>query len=140
MKKTTDELIKILKSKNSVEEYFHENSEEIIFDTLPELLETHLKNKGISKSEAIENSQIEKHYGYQIFSGLKRPSRDKLIMLCFGLELKLGQFQQALKKAGWGELYPRDRRDSVIIFAIYHQLNVMETNDMLYDMKLKILE
>ena len=140
MKKSTEELIKILENKNSVEEYFSENSEEILFDTLPELLEIHLKNKGLNKSEVLESSQIEKHYGYQIFSGLKNPSRDKLIMLCFGLKLNLNQFQQVLKKSGWGMLYPRDRRDSVIIFAIHHKLNVMDTNDMLYEMKLKILE
>ncbi|MBR1730907.1 MAG: XRE family transcriptional regulator [Ruminococcus sp.] len=140
MKKKTQELIEIIKQKDSVEDYFAENAEEIMFDDLTQILELFLRKKGLTKSEALDASQIEKHYGYQIFSGLKTPSRDKVVMLCFGLGLSLDEVQQVLKKAGYGELYPRDRRDSVIIFAFHHKLSVMETNEILYELRIKILE
>ncbi len=140
MKKKTQELLNILKNKNDIYEYFSENSQEIMFDSLPDILYFFLNKKGKSKSEVLDNAQIEKHYGYQIFSGAKNPSRDKLIMLCFGLELQLDEIQQILKKVAYGELYPRDRRDSVIIFAILHNLSIIDTNEMLYEMNLKLLE
>lgn len=140
MKKKTQELISILESKDDIYEYFTENCQEIMFDYLPDILDLFLKKQGKTKGEVLEKAQIERHYGYQIFSGTKNPSRDKLIMLCFGMELQLDEIQQILKKCSFGELYPRDRRDSVIIFAIHHNLSIMDTNEMLYEMNLKLLE
>lgn len=140
MKKKTDELLAILKNKNDIHEYFSENCEEIMFDSLQDILEMFLKKKGKTKSEVLDSALLEKHYGYQIFSGMKNPSRDKLIMICFGLELSLDEIQQILKKCSYGVLYPRDRRDSVIIFAVHHKLSVIDTNELLYEMNLKLLE
>jgi DNA-binding phage protein len=140
MKKKTQELLTILESKDDIYEYFTENCEEIMFDSLQDILEIFLKKKGKTKSEVLDAAQLEKHYGYQIFSGMKNPSRDKLIMICFGLELNLDEIQQILKKSAYGTLYPRDRRDSVIIFAIHHKLSIIDTNELLYEMNLKLLE
>ncbi len=140
MKKTTEELLKSLKSKKTLEEYFSDNHSEIFFESLPEIIEFFIASKKLTKSEVIRKSQIERHYAYQIIGGEKKPSRDKLIMLCFGLELTLDEMGQVLKKCGYSELYPRDLRDSVIIFSVYHNMSLMDTNELLFDMKLKILQ
>ena len=39
MKKSTDELMKILRSKDSVDDYFQENDSEIFFGSLTELIQ-----------------------------------------------------------------------------------------------------
>lgn len=140
MKKKTDKLLKMLKNGDTIEEYFSNNIDEIYPDNVSDLLSYFLKVKGIKKSEAIKNSGIERNYGYQIFSGIKTPSRDKVIMLCFGLKLTISEAQSFLKKCRYSELYTRDRRDAVVIFHITHNNNIMELNESLYDFNLPLFE
>ena len=128
MNKKTDDLFKILENGENIGDYFSENIEEIYPDSIPEILAYFLKEKGL----------IEKHYGYQIFSGTKKPSRDKVIMLCFGMGLNLRETQSFLKKCTYSELYPRNRRDAVVIFCLQHDCSIMETNDILYEYSLPV--
>ena len=106
MNKKTDDLFKILENGENIGEYFSENIEEIYPDSIPEILAYFLKEKGLTKSQVLDNSLIEKHYGYQIFSGTKKPSRDKVIMLCFGMGLNLRETQSFLKKCTYRKFWP----------------------------------
>lgn len=138
--KKTDDLYKALSEKRSIDEYFAENSDEMLFDTVADLLNFRIASEKLSKIEVINRSGIEKHYGYQILNGTKNPSRDKLIMLGFGIGLPINEMNHLLKKSGYGELYPRDARDSVIVFALLHHMDVISTNELLYEKHLKLLE
>lgn len=138
--KKTDDLYKALGEKKNIDEYFSEHGDEMLFDTVADLLEFSISNKKLSKSEVISRSGIEKHYGYQILSGAKNPSRDKLIMLGFGIGMDADELNRLLKKCGYGELYPRDARDSVIIFSLLHRMDVIATNELLYEKHLRLLE
>lgn len=140
MKKSTDELLGILKSKSNLDDYFKGNIDHLQCATLPQLLESLIDSKGISKSEAINNSMIEKHYGYQIFKGVKTPSRDKLIMLCIGTGADLNQTGKLLNSIKAAPLYAKDGRDAVIMFGILHRLSVIDINIMLFDRGFVVLE
>lgn len=140
MKKSTDELLGILKSKSNLDDYFKENIDQLQCATLPQLLESLINSKGMSKSEAINNSMIEKHYGYQIFKGVKTPSRDKLIMLCIGIGADLNQTEKLLNSIKAAPLYAKDGRDAVIMFGILHRLSVIDINIMLFDRGFEVLE
>lgn len=140
MKKSTDELLNILKSKSDLNEYFEENRESLSTQSLTELLEETLRENGVSKSEAINNSSIEKHYGYQIFKGTKTPSRDKLIMLSFGMKASLDQTKQLLSKIKAAPLSPKEERDGVIIFGLLHKISITDINILLFERELPILE
>ena len=140
MKKSTDELLNSLKSKSNLDDYFKENSDQLHFATLPQMLESIIQIKKISKSEAINNSMIEKHYGYQIFQGIKTPSRDKLIMLCIGIGADLTQTEKLLNRIKASPLYAKDGRDAVIMFGLLHKLSVIDINLMLYDRGFDVLE
>ena len=140
MKKSTDELLGILKSKSNLDDYFKENIDHLQCATLPQLLESLIDSKGMSKSEAINNSMIEKHYGYQIFKGVKTPSRDKLIMLCIGTGADLNQTGRLLNSIKAAPLYAKDGRDAVIMFGILHRLSVIDINIMLFDRGFEVLE
>lgn len=140
MKKSTDELLGILKSKSNLDDYFKENIDQLQCATLPQLLESLIDSKGMSKSEAINNSMIEKHYGYQIFKGVKTPSRDKLIMLCIGTGADLNQTGRLLNSIKAAPLYAKDGRDAVIMFGILHRLSVIDINIMLFDRGFEVLE
>lgn len=140
MKKSTDELLGILKSKSNLDDYFKENIDHLKCATLPQLLESLIDSKGMSKSEAINNSMIEKHYGYQIFKGVKTPSRDKAIMLCIGIGADLNQTEKLLNSIKAAPLYAKDGRDAVIMFGILHRLSVIDINIMLFDRGFEVLE
>ena len=100
MKKSTDDLMKILRSKSSVGEYFDENDSEIFFGNLSELIDFFMVRKGLTKAKVVRRSGMNRGYCYEIIGGKtpKNISRDKVIMLCFGLTLTVDESQQLLKK------------------------------------------
>ncbi len=142
MKKSTDELMNILRNKRSVDEYFDENDNEIFFGTLSEQVDFYIARKGLTKAEVVRRSGLNRGYCYEILSGKKTKniSRDKVILLCFGLELSVDEAQQLLKKCGYAPLYARDTRDSIIIFCIENSISVINTNIKLGDYNLEPLE
>lgn len=86
----------------------------------------------MKKSAVIKNSELNEIYGYQIFSGKRIPSRDRLISIAFGMGLSLDEAQALLKYAGFAPLYPKQKRDSLLIWGISHQFSIYQINDLLY--------
>ena len=141
MEKSTGELLEILKSKKTYEDFFEQEIEELYFKSIREYLEILLKEKGLRKSEVILHGNLDKNYAYQIFNGNKtNPSRDKIIMLSFGMKLNLAETRKLLKIACQSDLYVRIPRDSVIIYCINKQLSIIDCNEYLSEFSLEILE
>ncbi len=138
--KSTDELLNEIKNSRNILDYFAENREELQLDSLPEYLGGWLKMKNLSKADVVRGSNLNKAYVYQIFLGKKYPSRDKVIALAFGLSLTAEETQVLLKQAGYRELYPRDPRDTLLLYAIGQKMSVIETNELLYDHNIEVLE
>lgn len=138
MKKSTDELLQTLKN-SSLDAYLAENDGEMAGNPICDYLTAVLNEKGLKKSEVIKKSNVQTNYAYQIFSGLKIPSRDKLISLCFGMSLSLDEAQTLLKYAGFAPLYPRNKRDSVIISALEKDESVIRCNITLDELNLSPL-
>ena len=98
MKKTTEELMEILKQKKSIHAYFTEEIDELEFASLAEYLELLLIEKGLRKSDVIKRSNMDKNYAYQIFNGNKtHPSRDKMIALAIGMGLNVLETRKLLR-------------------------------------------
>ena len=72
-------------------------------------------------------------YLYQVLSGRRNPSRDRLLCICFGLGTSVEETQRLLQQAGFAPLYPRLRRDAVILHGIAHGTPLAEVNDRLFD-------
>ena len=70
-------------------------------------------------------------YLYQILNGRRTPSREKALRLCIGAGLSLEETQRVLELGKLGVLYPRDRRDAILIFAVRSGLDTTETDDLL---------
>ena len=138
--KTTDELVNEISSSGNILDYFAENREEMQLGSLPEYLEDWLKKQGCSKADVVRKSNLNKAYVYQIFLGKKYPSRDKVIALAFGLRLDDKEIQILLKQAGYRELYPRDPRDALLLYAIGHHKGIIDANELLYDHNIEVLE
>ncbi|MDL2234099.1 helix-turn-helix domain-containing protein [Ruminococcaceae bacterium OttesenSCG-928-L11] len=129
--KTTDELKHEIQAAADIEDYLRNNDENMLRQSLSEHLNGLLEQKGISRADVVRGSLLDRVYVYQIFSGEKTPSRDKLIAIVFGLGLSDEEAQKMLKLSGNRELYPRDERDALILFVLQKQGKIAEVNDLL---------
>ncbi len=141
MKKSTGDLLKSLKSARTYEEFLNREISELNFGTLAEYLELLIASKSLKKSDIIVRGNLDKNYAYQLFNGTKtNPSRDKVLMLAFGMGLDYAETSVLLKNAKQPDLYVRDPRDSVIIFCLENHMTLIQANEKLMDNALKIME
>ena len=138
--KTTDELVHEIKTSDDILDYLEKNSAEMQVDSLPEYLKGWLARKKLTKADVVRRSNLNRAYVYQIFLGRKYPSRDKVIALAFGLGLDAEEVQTLLKQAGYRELYPRDPRDALLLYAFSQGQGVFEANELLFDHNIEVLE
>ncbi|CEP81144.1 hypothetical protein GOD95_10675 [Paeniclostridium sordellii] len=132
----TVELMSILKNiddESYLDEFVKITSTNFSDLSLPNFFQNICKQKGISKSDLIKNAEIDRTYGYQILNGTKNPSRDKLLKLCISASLDIEESNKALKLGNVGQLYPKNPRDSIIIFGINKKLNLFQIDELLFN-------
>ncbi|MCM1326861.1 MAG: helix-turn-helix domain-containing protein [Bacteroidales bacterium] len=130
--KTTIELENEIKEATDIEDYLQTNQKYLTQDGFCEYLNTLLSSKGIRKADVVRESLLDRAYVYQIFSGERTPSRDKLIALAFGMHLTDAETQKMLKLSCNRELYAKDERDVLILFALQHKQTIMDVNESLF--------
>lgn len=134
MQKSTTELLNELKNFDSFKEYEKINKNSMINKTLSQYLCDLLEEKHLKKSNVIRKGELNESYAYQMFSGVKStPSKDKLICLSIGMDLSVDETNSLLKLAGLSPLYPRIKRDSIIIINMNNKKSVVEINEELYN-------
>ena len=124
-----DELLKA----NNIGDYLKENSRYMVSDELSTYLNNIMSKKGLVKTDVIKKTEFSEVMGYQIFAGTRQPSRDSLICICVAMEMDLEETQTILKIAGFAALYPKTKRDSIIILGLNENKTVPEINETLYD-------
>ncbi|MDD6243941.1 MAG: XRE family transcriptional regulator [Roseburia hominis] len=102
--------------------------------TFPDYLMAKMQCADMSAAELISRAQIQRNYGYQILDGRRNPSRDKVIAFSLALHLDVNETQRALMIEKNGQLYSKNKRDSILIFALGKKLSVIQTNELLYEM------
>lgn len=137
--KTTHELNHEIKSVTNIEDFLTKNKRHLLTYGLPEHLNTLLVHKGITRADVVRGSLLDRAYVYQIFSGEKVPSRDKLIAISFGLSLSGDETQKMLKVSGNRELYARDKRDALILFALHRRKDIFMVNELLINNNFTVL-
>ena len=83
LKKSTDELNKILKSNIPISQYLKENAASFHKLTLPQTFELFLKENKVTKAQAVRGADLERTHGYQVLNGTRNPTRDSVIL--FGI-------------------------------------------------------
>ena len=141
MKKTTQELLELMKSTSDYMDYLAVCNDSILSEHMKpdRILNMLLDEKHRKKSDVIALSGIETHYAYQIFSGTKLPSRDKMLMLCFGFGLTPDEAQRVLRLTGYPLLYGKNLRENAILFGLTKHYSVIEVNDALYTLGEELL-
>lgn len=132
MRKKTDDLMNEILFTNNISQYITSNQEEFLDTPLHIYLKQLLADSGLSISQVV-NRANKGEYIYQVFRGIKNPSRDVLISIALAVSLSVEETSQLLRNARMPVLDPRNRRDSILIFALNHRLTVPDTNDVLYE-------
>ena len=117
---------------SDIKSYLAENQAHFThWDVTDQLTELY-KKAGYSKAELARRSGMSEVFLYQMFSGRRTASRDKLICFCIGLEASLEETQRLLERATYAKLYPRNRRDAIIAHGLIHHTPLEKINDNLF--------
>ena len=127
----SDASLKNLLGAASIGSFLAGNQENMLTMNLSEYLMTLLRQKKLKRADVIRDSHLEHAYVYQIFDGKKKPSRDKLIAIAFGLHLDVEETQRMLRLGGCSELYARIGRDAVILFAVSRGMSIGAADELL---------
>ena len=136
--KSTEDLTNEITAAKNISQYLDDNGEEFLETPLHIHLRNLLAETEMSIAQITARS-AKGDYVYQIFRGIKNPSRDVLLCIALALGLDLPKTEHLLRIARMPSLDARNRRDSVIMFAIDHTLSVADTNDILYRFELECL-
>ena len=137
--KDTQQLENELSEADNVKTFLDANAENFRQFTLAEYLKHLLDEKLLTKAQVIRDSQLDEGYAQHIFGGRKNPSREKILSLALAMKLSPKETNYLLYYAGLNKLYARDERDAVIAFALETHKTVLQTNELLADLKLKPL-
>lgn len=102
---------------------------------VPGYLQQLLDERGLKRSQVVRDAGLNATHGYQIFTGQRGGSRDKLLQLAFAMGLTLRETNRLLRAAGHSELYCKSRRDAIIIFCINRGYSLQKTDEELYRFK-----
>lgn len=132
MAKTTTELLKELKRQScSLPEYLSKHKESFVVEDIKNFWSNLIEEKKYSKSNIINKSDFSYCYFYDVINGRKMPTKDKVVRLALAMKMTVDECQQALKVSGRSALYPKIRRDSVLIYAIEQKMTIMQCNSLL---------
>ena len=132
MKKKTEDLVNEIISGTDISSYIDTNEDEFLDISLHDHLKKLLLQTQLKVSQVAERS-FKGEYIYQVFRGIKNPGRDVVLCIALAMRLDLEETKQLLRIARMPFLDARNRRDSIIIFAVNHRLTVPDTNDILYE-------
>lgn len=138
MKKTTDELLNNIKNIYSIENFIKDNRSEYFNMSTDEYLRRLIKEKCLKISQ-ISTASCLGDYVYKVFNGTRKANRDVYIAIGIAMQLEYNELQILLRLAKYIMLDPRDRRDSIFLYAVYKKLTVMETNEILFNCKENML-
>ena len=130
--KNTDDLQQELTGFSSLNDFLSDNQENFSHESVAEILNRLFAERNLSKALLAKQSGMSEIYLHQIFAGRRNPSRSRLICLCYGLGASLEETQELLKLCGLAQLYPRIRRDAIIIYGLVHSVSLFEINDKLF--------
>jgi hypothetical protein len=86
--------------------------------------------------QVIRRADIERTYGHQLFNGRRKPSRDKVLQLAFGLQLDIEGTQRLLQIAQKSALYPKIKRDAASLYCLQYRQDILEAQSVLQSPRL----
>ena len=128
-----------LKTGDSITSFFEDNPLDFVSCSFRDLIKPVIQARKISSASMIKDSGINRRYYFDILSGKKNPSRNYVIRILLALKLTIQDAQWTLRAAGYSQLYVRNRRDAVIIYAFEHSISIKTCNEMLCNIEVELI-
>lgn len=85
----------------------------------PAYMDTLIMRKKLKRRDIFQKADLPQKYGYKLLSGETHTTdRDKLLRIFIAMGMTLKETQKALSLYGLAALYPRKKRDAILIIAI----------------------
>lgn len=130
--KNTDDLRQELMESPDLDQFLTDNQEDFDGGRIGEMLNALFQKHQISKAALARLSGMSEVYLHQVFAGRRNPSRSRLLCLCFGLDATVEETQLLLKHCGHAQLYPKNRRDAIILYGLANNMDLFDINDKLF--------
>ena len=111
----TQELLNKITPATDLELFFNEYEKEFINKPFTDLTNEYIGTKELRVSDIVKDSG-QGEYVYKVLNGTRKPSRNIIIAIAFGMKLSIEETQLLLRVSKFAMLDPRDKRDSIIIF------------------------
>ena len=135
----TSTLLRILFRTSQFDRFVEKQGSALQVQPFSEYVTSLCESTGLLRADVIRRSGIDRSYGFQIFQGTKKPSRDKVLQLAIGFQLDYDGAQEMLKHARHSALYPKFKRDAAILYCLNKHLSFMDTQELLSGIDTAIL-
>lgn len=126
----TEDFLNDLVNAASIDSYL--GTHDLESPSLASYLQGLLEAKHLKRSEVVRMANLNETFGYQIFTGQRNPSRDKVLQIAFAMALDLRETNRALRAAGVSSLSPKSRRDAIILYCLDRSCSLQKVNEELY--------
>lgn len=93
-----------------------------------------MEARGVNAARLSEQAMMSRSFVYQLCAGEREPGRDVVLRLALLLKAGVPETQRLLRSAGRGTLYPRVRRDAVLLYALKEGLDIAGTEERLAEL------
>lgn len=122
-----------------IEQFLTDYSNELQLPQFHEYITELCRQRGEIPERIINRSNIERSFGYQLFKGSRKPSRDTVIQLAYGFDADIALAQTLLKYAGKSPLYARVKRDAAILYCLHNRISLVKTQTVLHELELPLI-
>ena len=136
---STDELLALLFKERNLEQFLQRNESAYLTASFSDYLNAWCRKRLEVPEQVIRRANLEKSYGHQLFSGKRNPSRDTVLQLAFAMDADLPQAQEMLRIARRSPLYPRIKRDAVLIYCLHNHISLVDAQIILQDLELPLM-
>lgn len=126
----TEELLSELLLADDPQEFIEKHG--IGTRSLSDYLQALLEEKGLRRIDVIRSADLNETFGYQIFMGQRKPSRNKILQIALAMGLTLQETNRLLQAGEVNTLYCKDRRDAIIVFCVEKRYPLHQVNEELY--------
>lgn len=127
----TEELLEQLMDCKDISVFINRYEDYFKIPQLGDILQGLIAVSPKKKAKIVKETGLNKAYAYEILRNEKVPTRDKVLRFILSVEMSLSDAQRVVKLAGHSPLYPKDKRDAILVYAIMNRLNVVKTNILL---------
>lgn len=140
--KTNEELLSelmSLKDPENLSKFLEDNKKSLdSYNALRFFESCWIKYGFVTQAQVIKRSELG-HNAYHYLDGRKKLTRNRAICLSLAVGMDIDETNTFLQYLGLAQLYVRNSRDVMLIYAINQKMSVHDTNTMLYEADLDVL-